>query len=201
MGVVEQAVTAVRAGQLVVFPTDTVYGLAASPYREEPVRRMIRLKGKPETSPVALVAHSLDFLLECVPELRGRDATIARALLPGPYTLVLRNSARRFRWLTGNRPDAIGVRVPDLDGDAAEFLEEAGAVAATSANLHGGPDPRAPDDVPVEIRAAVAAIVDGGELPGAASTVIDFTGPDPKVIREGAVPAAEAVDRVFSALR
>jgi L-threonylcarbamoyladenylate synthase len=201
MGVVEDAVAAVKAGQPVVFPTDTVYGLGASPYREEPVRRMFRLKGKPERSPVALVATSLDFLLECVPELRGRDATIARALLPGPFTLVLRNSARRFRWLAGNRPDAIGVRVPDLVGDAAEFLEQAGAVAATSANVHGGPDPRTVGDVPEEIRSAVGAVVDGGELPGTASTVIDFTGPDPKVIREGAVPAWEAIDRAFAALR
>lgn len=201
MGVIEDAVTAVKAGQPVVFPTDTVYGLGASPYREEPVLRMFRLKGKPEAAPVALVACSLDFLLECVPELRGRDATIARALLPGPFTLVLRNPARRFRWLAGNRPDAIGVRVPELGGDAADFLEQAGAVAATSANVHGGPDPRVVDEVPEEIRSAVAAVVDGGELPGTASTVIDFTGPEPKVIREGAVPAAEAIDRVFAALR
>jgi L-threonylcarbamoyladenylate synthase len=200
MGVVDQAVAAVKAGQLVVFPTDTVYGLAASPYREEPVRRMFRLKGKPETSPVALVATSLDFLLECVPELRGRDATIARALLPGPYTLILRNSARRFRWLAGDRPDAIGVRVPDVAGEAAEFLEQAGAVAATSANLHGEPDPRTLADVPEEIRSSVAAVVDGTELPGTASTVIDFTAPEPKVIREGAVPSSEAIDRVFAAL-
>jgi L-threonylcarbamoyladenylate synthase len=201
MGVVEEAVTAVKAGQPVVFPTDTVYGLAVTPYREEPVRSMFRLKGKPETSPVALVASSLDFLLECVPELRGRDATIARALLPGPFTLVLRNSARRFRWLASDRPDAIGVRVPDLSGAAEEFLEQAGAVAATSANLHGGPDPRSVEDVPGEILAVVAAVVDGGDLPGTSSTVIDFTRPDPVVIREGAVPAADAIDRVFAALR
>jgi L-threonylcarbamoyladenylate synthase len=126
---------------------------------------------------------------------------IARALFPGPFTLVLRNSARRFRWLTGDRPDAIGVRVPDLAGEAADFLEQAGAVAATSANLHGGPDPRTVEDVPEEISSSVAAVVDGGELPGTASTVIDFTGPEPQVIREGAVPAAEAIDRVFAALR
>jgi L-threonylcarbamoyladenylate synthase len=147
------------------------------------------------------VASSLDFLLECVPELRGRDATIARSLLPGPYTLILRNSARRYRWLTGERPDAIGVRVPALEGVAAELLEQVGAVAATSANLHGGPDPRRLADVPEEIRAAAGAVLDGGELPGTASTVIDFTGPEPKVIREGAVPAAEAIDRVYVALR
>src|ERR1700674_4578754 len=140
MGVVEDAVNAVKTGGLVVLPTDTVYGLAATPYRDEPVRRMFRLKGKPGTSPIALVASDIDFLLECVPELRGRDAAIARALLPGPYTLVLRNSARRFRWLTGATPEAIGVRVPELEGDAAAILEQVGALAATSANLHGGAD-------------------------------------------------------------
>ena len=200
MGVVEEAVTAVKAGQVVVLPTDTVYGLAVTPYREEPARRMFKLKGKPETSPVALVAASVDFLLECVPELRGRDAMIARALLPGPYTLVLRNSAQRFRWLAGDRADAIGVRVPELTGEAAAVLEQVGAVAATSANLHGGPDPRTLADLPEEIRSAAAALVDGGALPGTASTVIDFTGPEPKVLREGAVAAAEAIDRVFAAL-
>jgi L-threonylcarbamoyladenylate synthase len=201
MGVVDEAVAAIKAGQLLVLPTDTVYGLASTPYREEPVRKMFRLKERPETSPIALVASSLDFLLECVPELRGRDATIARALLPGPYTLVLRNSARRFRWLAGDRAETIGVRVPELEGDAAAILEHAGAVAATSANLHGKPTPRTLDEVPEQIRAACAALVDGGELPGTASTVIDFTGPDPKVIREGAAPAIEAIDRVFAALR
>jgi tRNA threonylcarbamoyl adenosine modification protein (Sua5/YciO/YrdC/YwlC family) len=201
MGVVDEAVAAIKAGELVVLPTDTVYGLASTPYREEPVREMFRLKERPETSPIALVASSLDFLLECVPELRGRDATIARALLPGPYTLVLRNSARRFTWLAGERAETIGVRVPELEGDAATILEQAGAVAATSANLHREPDPRTLDEVPEQIRSACAALVDGGELPGTASTVIDFTGPDPKVIREGAAPAIEAIDRVFAALR
>jgi L-threonylcarbamoyladenylate synthase len=201
MGVVDDAVDAVKSGRLVVLSTDTVYGIAATAYREEPVRRLYQLKGKPETSPTALVASSLDVLLECVPELRGRDATTARALLPGPFTLVLRNPARRFRWLTGVTPEAIGVRVPELDGDAAAILERVGAVAATSANLHGGPDPSTLADVPEQIRSAVAALVDGGRLPGTASTVIDFTGADPKVIREGAASSADAIDRVLAALR
>jgi len=72
-------------------------------------------------------------------------------------------------------------------------------VAATSANLHGGPDPRTLADVPEEIRAA-ALLVDGGELPGTASTVIDFTGAEPRVIREGAAPSAEAIDRALAAI-
>jgi L-threonylcarbamoyladenylate synthase len=198
--VIEAAVAAIRAGKAVVLPTDTVYGLCTTAYRSEPARRLQRLKGKPESSPLALVASDLDHLLECVPELRGRAATIARALLPGPYTLVLPNPAHRLIWLAGATPEAIGVRVPALQGDAAEVLRQVGAIAATSANLHGGADPRTLAEVPEEIRARCAACLDGGELPGVASTVLDFTGPEPKLLREGAAPAAEAIERALAAL-
>lgn len=190
---VEAAVAALRAGKLAVVPTDTVYGLAASPYREAPVARLYRAKGRDAGQPTALVAADLDLLFECVPELRGRAGRIARALLPGPYTLVLPNPARRYRWLTGTSPDAIGVRVPAVAGVARDVLARAGAYAASSANARGGPDPRALAEVPEEIRAAADALVDGGELAGTPSTVLDFTGPEPVVLREGAAPSAEAL--------
>jgi L-threonylcarbamoyladenylate synthase len=196
----DEAVAALAAGKPVVLPTDTVYGLCANPYRSDWVERMYRLKGREPLKPTALLAHDVDFLLECVPELRGRSGTIARALLPGPYTLVLPNPARRFRWLTGTRPDTIGVRVPPLAGDAAEVLRRAGAIAATSANLTGGPEPHRLADVPEEIRSGVAVALDGGELAGAPSTVVDVTGAEPRVLREGAVPAAEALAAVAAAL-
>jgi len=200
MGAVEDAIAGIRAGQPVILPTDTVYGLCASAYSSEPVERLARLKGREASQPVALVAADLDMLFECVPELRGRAGTIARALLPGPYTLVLTNPARRFRWLAGGNPDAIGVRVPELTGEAARVLAAVGAVAATSANLHGGSDPRRVDDVPDELRARELVVVDAGELPGTASTVLDFSGEEPRVVREGAVPAAAAIERALAAL-
>jgi L-threonylcarbamoyladenylate synthase len=190
---VEEAVAGLRAGKPVVLPTDTVYGFCADAYREGPVLRLARLKGRPEGMPVALLAADLDAILDAVPELRGRVAVAARALLPGPYTLVLPNPARRFRWLSGARPDTIGVRVPDLPEAAHAVVERVGAVAATSANLHGGPDPRRVEDLPPELVEAAAAIVDAGELPGTPSTVLDLTGPEPAVLREGAVAAAEAL--------
>jgi L-threonylcarbamoyladenylate synthase len=190
---VEEAIAAIRAGKSVVIPTDTVYGLACTPYREEPVRALSNLKGRLSDQPIAIVASSLEGLFECVPELREDTRAIARRLLPGPYTLVLPNPARRFLWLNGNRPEAIGVRVPDVAGPGGAVLEAVGVVAATSANVHGSPDPRRVADVPDEIRLAVAAVVDGGELPGTPSTVLDLTGPEPRVLREGAVPAAEAL--------
>jgi L-threonylcarbamoyladenylate synthase len=198
---VEEAVTALRAGKPVVLPFDTVYGLAADPYRDETARRLYRLKGRDEAQPTALVASSLDFLLECVPELRGRAASLARLLLPGPVTLVLPNPARRFRWITGSNQDSIGVRVPELDGPGREVLELVGAVVATSANHPGEPDPRRLEDVPEDIRAGAAAIVDGGELPGTPSTVIDLTGPEPRVLREGALAEDEVLRRLGAAVR
>jgi L-threonylcarbamoyladenylate synthase len=193
---IDAAVDAIRAGKPVVLPVDTVYGLVTTPYRAEPVLRLARLKGRDPDQPIALLAESIELLFECVPELRGRSGEIVRALLPGPYTLVLPNPARRFRWLTGARPDTIGVRVPELWGRGAEVLEQVGAVAATSANVHGGGEPRRLGDVPEEIASGCAVLVDGGELPGTPSTVIDFTGEEPAVLREGAAPAGEALERV-----
>jgi L-threonylcarbamoyladenylate synthase len=190
---VEETVSALRAGLPVILPTDTVYGLCADAYREAPVRRLCRLKGRPDDMPLALLASDLDVILDAVPELRGRAAVLARGLLPGPFTLILPNSGRRFRWLSGADPESIGIRVPELPDESRAVLERVGAVAATSANLHGGRDPSHPRDVPEEIWSAAGALVDVGELPGTPSTVVDLRGLQPRVLREGAVPAADAL--------
>jgi L-threonylcarbamoyladenylate synthase len=195
------AVEALGAGLPVVLPFDTVYGLAAEPYRDESTRRLYELKGRAPTQPTALVASDVDFLLECVPELRGRVAVQLRALLPGPLTLVVPNPAQRYRWLTGSNPAAIGVRVPELEGPGADVLARLGAVVATSANRPGEPDPRRLDDVPPEIRESAGAVVDGGELPGTPSTVVDITGPEPRILREGALEAGEVLRRLQAPVR
>lgn len=197
---VARAVAAIRAGELVVVPTDTVYGLACTAFREEPALRLYALKGRDAIQPTALVAASVEALVECLPEVRGGVEAAARAVMPGPYTLVLPNPARRFPWLTGTRPDAIGVRVPDLSGPGMEVLEAVGALVATSANLAGGADPRRVADVPEEILAGVAAVVDDGELPGTPSTVIDLTGSAPTVLRAGAGDEAGGLERIRRAL-
>jgi L-threonylcarbamoyladenylate synthase len=196
---VEDAIAALKDGRVVVLPTDTVYGLCASA-PEEPVRNLYRMKGRAGTQPTALVASDVDTLVELVPELHGRAAVIARTLLPGPYTLVLPNPARRFPWLAGTTPEAIGVRVPAWPEKGARVLAAVGAVAATSANLPGGPDPARVEDVPDQLRNSAAAIVDAGPLVGTPSTVIDFTGDGPRVVREGAAPADDAIARVAAAL-
>ena len=197
---VDQALDALRADRPVILPTDTVYGLCASPYGERPVRRAYALKGREPAQPSALLASDVDMLLECLPELRSRLGPVLRELLPGPYTLVVPNPARRFRWLAGTNPDAIGVRVPELPPPADAVVARIGAVMATSANLPGGPDPANVDEVPRELLEGCAAVVDVGELPGTPSTVLDFSGPEPLVVRDGAAPAADALERVALAL-
>ena len=197
---IDQAVEAIVAGLPVLLPTDTVYGLCADPYRSASAERVYRLKGRDERRPLAILAADVDMLLECVPELRGRSATMARAILPGPYTLVFPNPARRYRWLTGSRPETIGVRVPNLPSPAHAVVTAVGCLVATSANHTGGADPRTLDDVPDEIRSRVAAEIDIGPLPGLPSTVIDFTVPEPVIVREGAGDARSAIQVALAAV-
>lgn len=159
------AVAALRAGRAVILPTDTVYGLVALPEHEDV---LYELKGRDRSKPVALLAADVDALVAAVP---GLDRDVLERYLPGRFTLVV---------------GEVGVRVPDLPPPAAEVVRAVGVVASTSANLSGGPDPRRIEDVPEEIREAVGAIVDAGELPGVPSTVVDVTGPEPRVLRQGA---------------
>jgi L-threonylcarbamoyladenylate synthase len=161
----EAAVAALRAGRAVILPTDTVYGLCALPEFEDV---LYELKSRDRSKPVALLAADVDALVAAMP---GLDRSALERFLPGPYTLVV---------------GGIGVRVPDLPPGAAAVVREVGVVAATSANLSGGPDPRRVEEIPERIRAACGAVVDAGELPGVPSTVIDLTGGGPRVLRRGA---------------
>jgi L-threonylcarbamoyladenylate synthase len=163
----EQAVAALRAGRAVILPTDTVYGLCALPEHEDV---LYEIKDRDRSKPVAVLAADLEALAAAVP---GLERSVLERYLPGPYTLIV---------------GKVGVRVPELPPAAAEVVRAVGVVAATSANLAGGPDPRRVEDIPEEIRAACDAIVDAGELPGVPSTVIDLGGEEPRVLRPGAGP-------------
>jgi L-threonylcarbamoyladenylate synthase len=193
---VEPLIAALLAGRQALLPTDTVYGLVSTA-DEDAVARLYELKGRKPEQPTALLAASIDALVACVPELAEHRPLLDR-VLPGPYTLVLPNPGRRYAWLAGSRPEALGVRVPVLTARAAAVLDAVGCVAATSANDPGGPDPLRLADVPERLRAACPAL-DEGPLGGAPSTVVDVTGSEPRVLREGAVRAAEALARVREA--
>ncbi len=191
---------ALEAGALGLLPTDTVYGLVCIASSRDAALDLYRLKGRTEIQPTAVIAADTDVLFARIPGLDGSAAAGVRTLLPGPFTLIVPNPEERFGWLSAARPDTIGVRVPVLEGAAAEIAMHVGMIVATSANLPGGLDPRRLDDVPTGIRAAVAFAVDGGELPGIPSTVIDLTGEAPVVLRVGAGDPDEALARLAGVL-
>jgi L-threonylcarbamoyladenylate synthase len=176
--VAADVLAALRAGEPVILPTDTVYGLCCDASAPEPTERLYALKRRDRSQPSALIAASVDDLLRAVPEL---DRAQVRT---GPFTIILPNPARRFAWITGTTPEAIGVRVPDLPPAAAEVVRAVGVVVGTSANLHGEGDPVSLDDLAPELRTLPA--IDVGPLPGTPSTVVSLTGPEPVILRQGA---------------
>jgi L-threonylcarbamoyladenylate synthase len=169
-------------GGVAVFPTDTVYGLCCDPENAGAVRRLYALKGRETDKPAALLCFSLAAALALLPELGERAREALRALLPGPVTLLLANPRRRFP-LTGG--ELLGLRVIDV-GLSLDL-----PVLQSSANRSGEADQRRLEDVPRAIRDGADLVIDGGELPGVASTVVDLSRFDLdrswRVVRHGAL--------------
>jgi tRNA threonylcarbamoyl adenosine modification protein (Sua5/YciO/YrdC/YwlC family) len=180
----------IRGGGLAVFPADTVYGIACSPLDEFAVERLYLLKRRPKSKPSGVMFFSVEAALAALPSLGDRTRAALRDLLPGGVTLLLPNPSGHFPLACGEDPSTLGVRVPDVP-----LLAGVGVpVLQSSANLAGGPDPRRLDEVPELLKAAVELVLDGGELPGTPSTVVDLRRYEEtggwSVVREGAVSEA-----------
>ena len=156
-------------GGVAVFPADTVYGLACAPDDRVAIERLYRLKGRRPDKPSAVMFFDLEVALEALPELGERTRRAMRELLPGGVTLLLPNRAERFPLACGDDPGSLGLRVPHVP----ELAGVRWPVLQSSANRAGGPDARRLEEVPEAIRTRADLIVDGGELPGTPSTVVD----------------------------
>lgn len=186
-----------------VFPSDTVYGLACEPDSKEAVRRLYLLKRRRPDKPSAVMFFALDLALAALPELGQRTREAVDALLPGAATLLLPNPARRFSLACGPDPETLGLRVPAWPPALAALGDVSWPVLQTSANVAGGSDARRLDDVPEAIRARADLVLDGGELPGTPSTVVDLRGFERdgrwSVVREGALGMGDVAAALGSA--
>jgi L-threonylcarbamoyladenylate synthase len=186
----------IAVGGVAVFPADTVYGLACEPDIDDAVERLYRLKGRRPDKPAAVMFFRKDLALAALPELGDATREAVEKLLPGPFTLLLPNPARRYPLACGPDPTTLGLRVPDLPALAAVSWP----VLQSSANLAGGPDARTLAEVPEPIRNGADLILDGGELPGTPSTVLDLrayeASRDWAVVREGAASRDEVRRRL-----
>lgn len=173
----EEAVTFSRCmavGGVAVFPADTVYGLACDPDTPEAVRRLYGLKGRRADKPSAVMFFTLEPALAALPELGSRSREALTRLLPGPLTVLLANPLGRFPLACGPQPGVLGLRVPSLTDAIAPLAGVRWPVLQSSANHSGGGDARTLDAVPGPIRAGADLLLDGGELAGTPSTVVDL---------------------------
>jgi L-threonylcarbamoyladenylate synthase len=186
---IKRVLRLLRAGEVVGFPTDTVYGLAALAANPKAVRRVYELKGRALSQPLVLMVPNA--------EAAGEWALVderARAYMerwwPGPLTLVLPAKPGLRPPLVGGLPRTIGIRVPKHALTLALLRAAAEGLATTSANLSGQP----PAESPLEAAwvRGVAAVLDGGRSPGGVpSTVLDLSAPEPRVLREGAIASGD----------
>jgi L-threonylcarbamoyladenylate synthase len=177
---------AVRGGALAILPTDTVYGIGCAAGDRDACARLYACKSRPAEQPTALVLGSVAGLLGALPELDDGAAARCRRALPGAVTLIVPNPGRRFAHLCGTAPERIGLRVPVLVPAVAALADAVEGLALASANLRGEGPPARLADVPDELRRLCDVEIDGGELAGRPSSVIDVTGSEPVVLRRGA---------------
>ena len=167
---IDRAVDALGGGELVVYPTETVYGLGADATDPAAIGRVFEAKGRARDDPLSLAVPDVDAAMEYV-RSGERVRAFMDAFLPGPVTVVCEKADSVPGELTGGR-DRVGVRVPDHEV-ALALLDRAAPITATSANVSGRGSARRVDELDDEIVAAAAVVVDGGETPGGASTVVD----------------------------
>ncbi len=183
-------------GGVAVFPTDTVYGLACDPSDERAVRRLYELKGRPADRPAAVMFFKRERATSALPELESAERRAIAALLPGPVTLLLPNRDGRFPLACGPMGrDSLGLRVPLLGDSLAALRALPTPLMQSSANVSGGPEARRLSDVPRELLLGADLVLDGGELPGTASTIVDLRDYEQSggfsVVREGAMSLRE----------
>ena len=180
------AVDATRRGDLVVLPTDTVYGVGADAFSPNAVRRLLDAKGRGRDVPVPVLVGSWRTVNGLVDDLPDVAKDLIAAFWPGPLTLVLRQGAG-LAWDLGDTKGTVAVRMP-LHEVAIELLAETGPLAVSSANRHGSPPPTTVGEAEADLGESVAVYLDGGPATeGTPSSILDLTGPLPRLLREGAL--------------
>jgi L-threonylcarbamoyladenylate synthase len=188
---IETAVQALRDGDLVAFPTETVYGLGANAQNPAAVRRIFEVKGRPTTHPLIVHLDSPRFLHRWVREVPETALRLAERFWPGPLTMVMPRAAHVHDIVTGGQ-DTVAIRVPGHPMAQQLLTAFGGGIAAPSANRYGRLSPTRAEHVRDELGEAVKVILDGGECQiGLESTIIAFEGPSVRLLRPGAVTAGQ----------
>ena len=187
---IARAVEILRAGRLVAFPTETVYGLGADAANPDAVRRIFAAKGRPSDHPVIVHLASADSIGEWAREMPPAARMLAQAFWPGPLTMILPRTARVDDVVTGGQ-DSVGIRVPSHPVARALLRAFGGGVVAPSANRFGRISPTTAEHVRTELGDQVDLVLDGGASDvGIESAIVDLSGAQPTLLRPGMIGAA-----------
>jgi tRNA threonylcarbamoyl adenosine modification protein (Sua5/YciO/YrdC/YwlC family) len=183
---ISAAIEAVREGELVVLPTDTVYGIAADAFTPEAVARLLAAKGRGRDMPPPVLVGTVRAAEALVEDLGAFGRDLIDEFWPGALTLVC-TASKSLRWDLGDTKGTVAVRMP-LHGVALDLLKQSGPLAVSSANLSGSPAATTVDEAQAQLGSAVSVYLDGGPcLGGVASTILDLTPTIPRLLRAGAI--------------
>jgi L-threonylcarbamoyladenylate synthase len=190
---ISKAISALKNGDIIIYPTDTLYGLGADIYNNDAVRKVFKIKKRPINNPLSVAVSDFSEL-EKIAFADVRTKQLVKQFLPGKLTLILKKKKNVSNIVTSGF-DKVAVRIPD-NKIALELLSSFGPITATSANIHGLKTPCIINDINMQFKENVATYLDNGKLEGQPSTIIDLTDIQIRIIRKGAIPEKDVLDAI-----
>jgi L-threonylcarbamoyladenylate synthase len=192
--ILSKALSALSKGQVIVYPTDTLYGLGADIYNKDAVKNVFKIKNRPFNLPISVAVSCIEDLKK-IAYVNNKIKKIIDHFLPGKLTIILKKKKTILSIVTSNK-DNIAIRIPD-NNIALELLSNFGPLTCTSANIHGKPTPTVINDIQMQFKDSnISVYIDNGKLQSKASTIIDLTFDKPIIIREGAITKKEIMDMI-----
>lgn len=191
---ISKAISALKKGDIIVYPTDTLYGLGADIYNDNAVRKVFKIKKRSFNDPLSVAVSDITEL-EKIADTDDRTRQLVRQFLPGKLTLILKKKEIITNIVTGGL-DKVAIRIPD-NKIALEILTNFGPITATSANIHGLKTPYIINEINMQLKENVAVYLDNGRIEGKPSTIVDLTNNQIRIIRKGAIPEKDILDAIL----
>ena len=187
-----KAIKALRNGQIIVYPTDTLYGLGADIFNDDAVKKIFKIKKREKNNPLSVAVANINEL-EKIAVVDDKTRYLIRTFLPGKLTIVLKKKVNVSNLVTGGL-DKVAIRIPNNE-IALDLLSKFGPLTATSANIHGKKSPVNINNISIQFKASdIAVYIDNGKLDGRPSTIVDMTEKPFKIIRKGTISEKEIMD-------
>jgi L-threonylcarbamoyladenylate synthase len=191
---ISKAISALKKGNIIVYPTDTLYGLGADIFNVNAIRKVFKIKKRPFNNPLSVAVSDISEL-EKIADVDEHTRQLVKQYMPGKLTLILKKKEIISDNVTGGL-NKVAIRIPD-NKIALEILTNFGPITATSANIHGLKTPYIINEIIMQLKENVSVYLDDGRLEGRSSTIVDLTDHQVRIIRKGAIPEKDILDAIL----